>query len=107
MIYHRELTMRRCYNSGPISGLSFLTALKRFDVADKEILLQGYEPVNPMERTWGLRPSAPWWLHMVKDVALLLSCSAIRLQEGWQESRGCRIEERVARWCPWIRIIDK
>lgn len=88
----------RCYNSGPISSLGFLTALSNFRAADKVIAERlGMTPVNPMEETWGLRPSASWWLHMAKDILLLLSCRAVYFQDGWIRSRGARVEYRIAR----------
>lgn len=91
--------VHRCYNSGPISSLTFITALNNFRAADTVISEWiGMKPVNPMEVTWGLRPSASWWLHMVKDILLLLSCKAVYFQNGWIRSRGARIEYRWAKW---------
>ena len=86
-----------CYNSGPISSLTFITAWNNFSRADKIIEDLGMTPINPMERTWGLRPSNAWWLHMVKDIILLMLCHAVFFQKGWKDSRGARIEFRVAR----------
>ncbi len=87
---------KRCYNSGKIGGLNYLTAMKKFLAADREILEMGMSPVNPMEN--GLNPSRPWWMHMVVDLFMLLRCGNIYLQRDWQQSRGARIECRVARW---------
>lgn len=89
---------RRCYNSGPISSLRYLTALANFRRADRVIACDlGMTPVNPMEVTWGIRPSAPWWMHMVKDILLLATCRTVYFQNGWRGSRGARVEYRVAR----------
>ena len=90
---------KRCYNSGPISGLTYLTALHNFESGDKLISGQlKMKPVNPMEITWGLKPDSPWLAHMIKDVCLLVTCSAVYFQNGWIRSRGARLEYQVAKW---------
>lgn len=86
---------RKCYNSGKISGLPYLTAYNNFQDADADIRRHGYEPVNPMKERW-LRPSAPWWMHMVVDVWHLLWCEAVYFQKNWSDSRGARIEFMIA-----------
>lgn len=92
-----HLMKYRCYNSGPISSLGFITALNNFKAADEAIEDLGMEPVNPMEVTWGLRPKDAWFLHMAKDILLLMSCRAVYFQQGWESSRGANIEFRIAR----------
>lgn len=86
---------RKCYNSGKISGLPYLTAYNNFLDADRLIREHGYEPVNPMKERW-LRPSAPWLLHMAVDVWHLLWCGAVLFQKNWADSRGARIEYFIA-----------
>lgn len=86
----------KCYNSGKIGGLPYLEAYKNFEDADTEIAAMGMEPVNPI--ILGLKPSRPWWMHMVADIWMLLHCKHIYMQRNWQSSRGARIEFRVARW---------
>lgn len=89
----------RCYNSGAISSLSYLTAYSNFMRADRIISDElRMNPVNPMNVTWGLQPSAPWMLHMIKDIILLLGCSAIYFQYNWSNSRGARVEHKIAKW---------
>ena len=85
----------KCYNSGKISGLSYLTAYNNFLLADHEIFLRGYESVNPMKECW-LKPSAPWLCHMVVDIFQMLRCKAVFFQRNWAESRGARIEFQIA-----------
>lgn len=89
------MEQKKCYNSGKISNLPYLTAYNNFKQADEDIRLLGYEPVNPLEKSW-LKPSAPWLLHMIVDVWFLLWCSAVYFQKNWKESRGARIEHCVA-----------
>ena len=87
--------LKKCYNSGKITGLPYLTAYNNFLAADKEIESMEYEPVNPMVKRW-LRPSAPWLLHMAVDIWKLLWCDAVFFQKNWADSRGARIEFQVA-----------
>lgn len=86
---------KRCYNSGKISGLPYLTAYNNFLAADKSIREMGYEPVNPMAERW-LKPSAPWLMHMAVDVWKMLGCRAVYFQRNWDDSRGARIEYQIA-----------
>lgn len=86
----------KCYNSGKIGGLSYLQAYKNFENADQEIAAMGFTPVNPI--ILGLKPSRPYWMHMVWDILLLSRCGHIYLQTNWKESRGARIEFRVAKF---------
>lgn len=87
--------MKKCYNAGKISGLSYLDAYNKFDRYDKDIERRGMLPVNPMKV--GLRPRRPWWMHLVYDLGLLIGCSHVVFQHDWEESRGARIEHCVAR----------
>ena len=90
-----EKKRKKCYNSGKISGLPYLTAYNNFLAADKQIEALGFTPVNPMAERW-LKPSAPWLLHMIVDVWHLLSCKAVYFQKNWVDSRGAQIEFQVA-----------
>ena len=86
----------KCYNSGKIGGLSYLQAYKNFEQADREIAEIGLTPVNPI--ILGLKPSRPYWMHMVWDIRLLSRCGHIYLQTNWKDSRGARIAFRMAKF---------
>ena len=90
-----DMKRKKCYNSGKISGLPYLTAYNNFLAADKMIEAKGLDPVNPMKERW-LRPSAPWILHMIVDVWKMLWCSTVYFQKNWQDSRGAKIEFYIA-----------
>ena len=85
----------KCYNSGKISGLPYLTAYNNFLAADKQIRAMCYDPVNPMAECW-LNPDAPWILHMAVDLWKMLWCEAVFFQKNWPDSRGARIEYKLA-----------
>lgn len=87
---------KRCYNAGKISGLSYLSARAKFDKFDEEIRKAGMVPVNPMVD--GLRADRPWWMHMVYDALLLVGCSHVLFQPDWFQSKGARIEFKLARF---------
>lgn len=85
-----------CYNSGPITGKSYLKAFNTFLRYDKVIRERiKMEPVNPMIH--GLKSSRPYWLHIVYDLYLLFRCDSVAFQPEWEKSRGCRIEYKVAK----------
>ena len=92
----KNTTRQKCYNSGKIGGLSYIVAYGNFQKADEEIKAMGLVPVNPMIQ--GLKPSAPYWAHMITDILLLARCRHIYLQRNWQDCRGARIEYKVAKF---------
>lgn len=86
--------MKKIYISGPISGLPLETVYNNFTNAEVQLLEQGYEVVNPLNN--GLPSNATWEEHMRADLKLLLDCDAIYMLEGWEKSRGARIEYALA-----------
>lgn len=86
---------QKCYNSGKIGGLNYLVAYDHSHKADGEIEAMGFTPVNPIKQ--GLKPSAPYWAHMIADILLLARCRHIYMQRNWKESRGAKIEYKVAK----------
>lgn len=85
---------KKCYNAGKIGGLHYTEYLNNFDTADREIEMMNYIPINPIFN--GLKENAPYYLHMVVDLWMLVRCSAVYFQRNWQDSRGARIEHRAA-----------
>lgn len=84
----------RIYIAGPITGLVYEDALRAFAMAEASLRRDGHEPVNPMaiEPT----PDLPWAEYMRQDIPQLLSCEAIYLLEGWENSKGARLEKHIA-----------
>lgn len=88
--------MRRSkvYISGPITGMPGLNRAA-FDAAATMLRrIDGHDVVNPHEN--GLPADAPWEQHMRADLALLLECDTIYMLNGWERSRGARIEHALA-----------
>ena len=86
---------KKLYISAPISGRNPKEVRKFFAGVAREAEERGWQPVNPMDN--GLDTEAPWEQHMRKDIRMMLECDAVILVSGWQFSRGCRLEEIVAR----------
>ena len=84
----------KIYISGKISGTNLTETRARFAAAAKATKRLGYEPVNPFEN--GLTEHDTWEAHISKDIADLLHCKAIYMLQGWQESKGARIEHYIA-----------
>jgi hypothetical protein len=86
----------RCYNSGKISGMRYLTAMAKFRAVDNQIEKKlKMSPVNPM--LYGLQANRPYIMHLIYDIYLLFRCDAIYMQDDWENSYGARLEHRVAR----------
>ena len=84
----------KIYISGKISGTDLTETRKRFAAVAEATKRLGYEPVNPLEN--GLTEHDSWEAHMLKDIADLLRCNAIYMLQGWEESKGARIEHYIA-----------
>lgn len=88
--------MSKIYISGPISGIRDYKA--RFDVAAQIIRSKGHEAINPCDLIAILNPATTTWEQfIVAGLGLLRACSAICLIQGWEKSRGSRMELREAR----------
>ena len=97
----------RIYISGPMSGLD---DDNRDEFSRMASLLQakGHEPVNPhdiiptrrIQMTAGFVEEPikdPEYFDYLKaDIAVLMTCDAYVLLDGWGDSRGARIEKGLA-----------
>lgn len=53
--------------------------------------------MNPFEN--GISQDAHWREHMRRDIALLLECDCIYMLQGWELSKGAKLELDVASSC--------
>lgn len=83
----------RVYISGPMTGLPDWNK-PAFAAAAQQLMVRGYEPVNPAEVELG--PDATWEQYMREDLKLLMDCEAVALLSGWEESRGATLEALIA-----------
>lgn len=85
-------TMKRIYISAPITGCED-TAEERFTDAVRLAREHGFVAVNPYAEN---KNFGRWGDAIVAGLRLLRMCDCIMLCDGWQDSRGCRIEQQFA-----------
>jgi hypothetical protein len=56
---------------------------------------RGWEVVNPAELD-GENTEQAWRYYLKRDICLLVSCDAIALLPGWQQSKGAQLEAHIA-----------
>ena len=108
---------RKVYLSGPMSGLERADYVRRFREAERILRRHGYGCINPC-RVWACR--WPWIYRAMEwvlgkrlayavvlcyDLLLLMTrADGIAMLPGWEQSRGARIENYVARHFPMMGI---
>ena len=100
---------KRIYISGKITGLSLADARENFSNAAFTVWWNGYEPVNPMSDVYLFNKigKLPWCVYMFFDIILLLQCSGIYMQSNWRDSRGARIEYKIAKFLNYESIFEE
>lgn len=83
----------RTYLSGPVSGIPENNA-PAFHAEATRLRAEGFDVVNPHEL--GIPPDAAWADCMRVDIRELMLCDTIRMLPGWQDSRGAKLELRIA-----------
>lgn len=84
--------MEKVFISGKVSGLPYVYAQERFNRAAS--LFQGCEVHNPVKLC---KPYWSWWRCMAVCLWHLMRCDTVVFMDNWQDSRGARIENCVAR----------
>lgn len=93
----------KVYIAGPVSGLDFDKVKRAFSTAADLLKAKGCEVVNPIELVPD--PETEWKDAMRSCIKALADCDAIALLEGWQESKGARVEFELARSLQFPTII--
>ncbi len=88
---------KKVYISGAIAHYEMAERRATFQAAALRLKEQGFEPVNPFEN--GIPDDAHWKAHMKADIALLVGCDYIYMLNGWELSKGAKLEFDVASSC--------
>lgn len=83
----------RVYISGPMTGYENLNK-DAFYTMEAVLTSMGHSVVNPAHTDV---PEWEWIDYMNYDLMLLKGCDAIYMLNGWQHSKGARIERRYAK----------
>lgn len=86
------------YLAGPMSGIAEYNYPAFEDAAKKlrdlgYIVKSAHEVKHPDN---GVPGSITWAEYMRRDIKVLLGCDCICLLPGWSESRGAKLENRIA-----------
>lgn len=67
---------------------------EKFSKAEKLLLSQGYEVVNPVKDE---EDGHTWEYYMRKDIVKLMSCDCIYMLKDWYLSKGAGLELHIAK----------
>lgn len=102
----------RIYLAGPMRGYKLFN-FPAFDEAKRKLELQGATVISPadIDRSIGIHPETlgNWdWQQLPtgytteqfiqQDIAAILTCDALYLLKGWQNSKGALAEKAIAEW---------
>lgn len=83
----------RVYLAGPMTGLPDFN-FPAFHAEATILRYQGLTVINPAEH--GIVKGAEWADYLRHDIAGLVSCERIHLLQGWEKSKGARLEFQIA-----------
>lgn len=84
----------KVYISGPMTGIEDFN-FPLFNAVAKFLQTLGWRVENPAEK--GIVPDWDWEDYLRYDIEKLMQCEYIVLLPGWENSRGARLEVRIAR----------
>lgn len=93
---------QKIYISGAIAHHDIEERRAAFEAVANYCEYCGFEAVNPFENEFHKRGQgeiAHWRDHMRVDLKMLLECDAICMMDGWEESKGAKLELDVASTC--------
>lgn len=96
------IARRRIYIAGPMSGhLEF--NYPSFEQAEVRLRAAGHEVVSPADRAQlnpadpdSLAPGVTYEQCLAEAIAKLLTCEAVALLPGWEDSHGARLEVELS-----------
>ena len=93
------------YISGKISGLTKLEVVTKFENAERHLIAQGYEVVNPVKLDHSKNQYEDWGEFMKVDIKALMDCDVIALLPCWHDSKGAVIEFQLSQHLKYPAIL--
>lgn len=91
------MDLLKVYIAGKITGEHPDIAKQNFLAKEKELRERGYETFNPFKYgTMNGNEDTTWEEYMKMMIPKLCECDAITLLDGWIDSRGAKLESRIA-----------
>jgi len=85
--------MKRVYIAGPMTGVPEFN-YPAFNALAAELRTEGFHVENPAENP---EPVGKTWAgYMRMSIAQMLTCDFVVVLDGWDQSRGARIEVELA-----------
>lgn len=84
----------KIYISIPITGRPLCKAKSHAERLRREMSGYGHDAITPFDICQEQGKSYPYYIS--RDIEALMNCQAIVLGVGWEESKGCRLEESCA-----------
>ncbi len=85
----------KIYIAGKVTGLNYEDVKEEFNQAAEICASQGFEVVNPL--TIINNKNEDWATAMRKCIKALCDCSHIFMISNWEESKGAKLENKIAR----------
>jgi hypothetical protein len=87
--------MMKVYISGPITGIKDMNR-SAFDEAKKALEALDYVAVSPLDVCITAHGYWKWEDYMRADIEAMMKCGAIMMLDGWEQSKGAKIEHDLA-----------
>lgn len=94
--FHLEDKQERpkVYISGPITGRGAVEYKIDFNSAELWLTGLGYDVINPV--SYDIIEDGTWEDYMKRDLKMLMDCDYIYMLDGWERSKGARMEIYIA-----------
>jgi nucleoside 2-deoxyribosyltransferase len=86
--------MKTIYLSGPMSGYPDHN-FPAFHAAAAVLRRAGFSVINPAD--FGVKEGESWRKCLERDLMVLFHCDTVVTLDGWEESKGAKLEVYVAR----------